>query len=354
MSANTAFIVGAGASFEVGLPTGAQLVKKICESLKSRDISINGSIWADQEIIDATVKLSRIGQLDTNSYIKECSAACRKIYTALPGALSIDNFLNSHQGDRTIELCGKLAICKAILVAENESVMCKHMRDRSYVDDNLKSFLHQLNNTWYLKLAQFISCNTTKDTIINKLRSTAFIIFNYDRCVEYFLINFLKIYYNFSEEEALDIVNSMEIYHPYGTIGYLPGQDVKNTVGFGATPSADMLCQTILSIKTFSENHPSKLVNINEIRNCFQSAKRLLFLGFSFQRPNMNLLFPTGKEKINAEACVGTAFGISESNKKEITTFIYNRMNRTTKTIHLQDIECRRVFDEYSKLLNFW
>lgn len=39
----------------------------------------------------------------------------------MPQSISIDNFIDSHKGDKEIELCGKLAIVRAVLEAEAKS-----------------------------------------------------------------------------------------------------------------------------------------------------------------------------------------------------------------------------------------
>src|SRR5690606_36661756 len=48
---------------------------------------------------------------------------CWRIRDAMPQAISIDNFIDVHQGDLRIELCGKLAIVRAILEAERRSLL---------------------------------------------------------------------------------------------------------------------------------------------------------------------------------------------------------------------------------------
>jgi hypothetical protein len=49
--------------------------------------------------------------------------------------------------------------------------------------------------------------------------NVAFIVFNYDRCLEYFLENALQLVYNIKPNQARSIIDDLNIIHPYGLVG---------------------------------------------------------------------------------------------------------------------------------------
>jgi hypothetical protein len=70
--------------------------------------------------------------------------AARHIRDAMPQALSIDNFIDAHRGEKRIELCGKLAIARSILQAERDSKL--------YVEPTVRSKnpnFNCLRETWF-------------------------------------------------------------------------------------------------------------------------------------------------------------------------------------------------------------
>jgi len=100
----TLFIVGAGASKEAGLPVGNELTATISEKIDIKFRNFNEQISGEYEISDALRQHTRnIGEPgEFNSYLN----ACWRIRDAMPQAISIDNFIEAHQGDEKIELCG--------------------------------------------------------------------------------------------------------------------------------------------------------------------------------------------------------------------------------------------------------
>src|SRR6266576_1369320 len=119
-SRKTLVIVGAGGSQEARLPTGRELKQKIASILDMRFKSGDRQIDGDHLVygaIKVAIENRDLKSPDINAYIE----AARRIQNAMPQAISIDNFIDSHQGNEEIELCGKLAIVRSILEAEKGS-----------------------------------------------------------------------------------------------------------------------------------------------------------------------------------------------------------------------------------------
>ena len=114
----TVFVIGAGASCEAGLPTGAELRTHIAKALdiKFPDGYQQGS--GSLSVYEAISEYCRqSGLRDTGEFLR----AAWTIRDAAPLALSIDNFIDAHRGNKKVELCGKLAIAEVVLHAERKS-----------------------------------------------------------------------------------------------------------------------------------------------------------------------------------------------------------------------------------------
>src|SRR5215469_9951144 len=116
----TVFIVGAGASQEAGLPTGAQLKDIIAEKLNItylNDFAFGTPDAGDEEIAFALSVYARETGGDFSSYLHEAW----KIRDAMPQAISIDNYIDTHSMNHSLVLCGKLGIVRSIIEAERKS-----------------------------------------------------------------------------------------------------------------------------------------------------------------------------------------------------------------------------------------
>ena len=105
---HTLFVVGAGASAELGLPVGSGLARQITEKMDirfERGYEAIGS--GDHRLYDQLVRLKGSNQ--------EWFGAATRIRNGLPFAQSIDDFLDQRRSDELINLYGKAAICQAIL-----------------------------------------------------------------------------------------------------------------------------------------------------------------------------------------------------------------------------------------------
>jgi len=100
-------------------------------------------------------------------------------------AVTIDDFLDLHRDNSNVNLFGKAAIVKTILEAERASKLAFEKVDGRDVFKPEK-----LANTWFLKFMHMLSRSVPNAREI--FANVAFVIFNYDRCVEHFLYNALQ------------------------------------------------------------------------------------------------------------------------------------------------------------------
>lgn len=343
----TLFIIGAGASKEAHLPTGNELKNNIANLL---DIQFEDHIHqssGDPYIYNAikTHIHKEFINIDPNPYLREAW----HIADAMPQASSIDTFIDAHSDNKKMTLCGKLAIVRSILLAEKSSLL--------YIDNSNK--YNKLNfkaieETWYTKFMRLIAEDCSKENLATRLQSISLIIFNYDRCVEHFIYNALQNYYGITPEEAANLVNKIDIYHPYGTVGKLPWQEGKS-IAFGAEVNPKVLLELTKQIKTFTEGTNPEASAIMAIRDNVLNSTNILFLGFAYHRQNMELLIPSmpTTDPIEKRLCFGTATGISDSNCEIIRNELNMSFRSNITPQHIRnDLNCYPLFDEYWRALS--
>lgn len=187
------------------------------------------------------------------------------------------------------------------------------------------------------------------------MESVALIIFNYDRCVEHFLYHSLRNVYGMIGDKAADLVQSIEIYHPYGTVGNLPWQTGDSPVAFGEELYSQKLLNVSKEIKTFTEGTDPESSEIIAIKKLMLESKMILFLGFKFHRMNLELLEQENPShvKLTARKCYATAKGISDSDCELIKVELANSAMIQLGKVQLRnDLECNQLFHEYWRHLS--
>jgi hypothetical protein len=338
--AKTVLIIGAGASQEANLPIGSDLMGQIATLLTFRD----------ERRDDLTLRaLQTWGE--NNGGMGPLLQAAQQVATVLRDsqAMSIDNFVDAHRGNSAIELCAKIAIARAILRAERGSTLFPDQQNGGLVN------LAALHGTWYMKFAKLLRENCTAALLPQRLAQLTVIIFNYDRCFEHFLSHDLHRYYGMSLDEAEDMVKSIEIYHPYGTVGMLPRwcKPDQAAVPFGHEPDASALLKISGSIKTFAEQSV-EVGLIQRMRDAVANASPLVFLGFAYWRMNLQLLLRhSGDTNYESHVCFGTALGMSKSNQTKLCMELAFGRSIREAAISLSDARCSEFVDEHQRWLSF-
>ena len=232
----TTIVVGAGASVEVGLPTGEGLTTKIAESLNFHSGIPPSRLSAGSDTILRAIKKSAADMQNREEVLERLFQAAKLIHGAMPLAPSIDNFINSHRDNKEVEICGKLAIVQAILEAERQSDLFLEL-DPPQTSLDVSS----LGGTWFNAFVQLLTENCTFEEIPERLNNITFIVFNYDRCIEHYLYFALQAFYGISGRDAAGAMSRMKVLHPYGSIGGLKWQNGLEVVDYGAPVNAGKL-----------------------------------------------------------------------------------------------------------------
>lgn len=177
----TVFIIGAGASKEVGLPVGSELKEEIAKALDIRCKDFGEMVSGDRRIFEA-FQAKVLDDPNPNEQLRRLQQAGWHIRDAMPQAVSIDNFIDTQSENKHVELCGKLAIVRTILEAEAKSTLTV---DRRQGNGQLR--FEKLAETWFNRFFQRLSENCKPADLKHRLKSVVLTIFNYDRCIEHYL-----------------------------------------------------------------------------------------------------------------------------------------------------------------------
>lgn len=315
----TLFVIGAGASGEFGLPTGHDLKSEISNLLR-----FSGYTGGDEECRRVISNLAYRDELNDPLKI------ARRMADNLDMAPSIDHYIGNYKNNLIVELAGKVAICKAILEAERRSKLNVSKND-AFVNDKFKE-------TWFLEFWKYLLMGTDAAEIEKTLGDHTFIIFNYDRVVEWSLINAIAKYCGIKHQNAIDIVKNANIIHPYGSLGSI------KEISFGSR-NYDLLSM-IKRIRTFSEAEADPEV-VKKIGAALQSANQVLFLGCAFHE--QNLQFFRNRAKGRPISIYGTSVGLSPL---EVNAIKYNIEKIFDGHVTLEPVPCKEVFWHFGRALS--
>ena len=180
--------------------------------------------------------------------------------------------------------------------------------------------------TWYGRLWKVLCTGVDVSNVDRIFDNIAFIVFNYDRCVEQFLYEATKTYYNLSEHKAAEILTRLKIYHPYGLVGEFPVGNGIPGIKFGQITGDQGLLNIAGKIRTFTER-VDEGTELESIRDMVSEAEKLVFLGFAFHEINMALLKVT--KSSNTKAVFGTRLGLSDSDANIIVRRIQGMLRQS-------------------------
>lgn len=337
----TLFVVGAGASAEFDLPVGTKLASQISQSLDIRfgDFGQKMEGGGDHQIYSILQQVvQEDGTRDVNPYLH----ACWLVRDGIQLSYSIDNFLDKHAHEPKVQLCGRLAIVKRILEAERHSKLYVDRRN-TYNTINFQG----LATTWIVALFKMMQDKVRRQDVGSFFDDARFITFNYDRCIEHFFFHALQRNYGMDAAEAAEIMKRLQIIHPYGRVGRLPweARSSEPEVDFGAVERAP-LADLSQGIRTYADDRDDRELLVR-IQQWVRESGQAVFLGFSYQEQNLDLL---GEDQIEGSGRVmlGSAFGISEYNRNAIEQDLVQRFPRTM--VKLADEKAADLLEAHSKM----
>lgn len=293
------FVVGAGASKEFGLPTGAELKATIAGLVAVRDrpaFDFKNEYFKD--IVWEHRSKPNYGDL---------LQAGELISGNMELAPSIDNFVDSHRSNTSVKLIAKLAIAKSILDAEKASKLFVSPSNKY----NKLNF--QLSrDAWLPTLFRSIVAQRDFDEFLQILKGLAFISFNYDRCIHQFFYFAARNYFDLDDQKARKVIERLNVIYPYGTIGPLRFHGGPDT-GFGSEEIQSVL-DAQSRIRTFTDGVADGFSD--DAAKLIEGVERVFFLGFAYSPLNMKIIL--NEEQFQVGGVYGTSKGLSETSKTEV------------------------------------
>jgi hypothetical protein len=330
----TLFVIGAGASAEIKMPTGDKLKEIISDILSLRAQRSMNKISTTSLFHLAFQNLTGLDMDEKAKYIE----AARIISEGLKTEISIDNFIDKHRDNPYIVKTGKLAIVSSILKSEKSSSI--YNKDGRFDMDSIQK-------TWYILCYQKITENCLFNDLPKRLEDVYFIIFNYDRCFEYCFLHLLMKNYNVDQRSACNILCDMNIYHPYGLTG-----DILR-VSYGEEVNEHGLISLSNNIKTFTESTLKESKIYTDIVDIGCSVERVIILGFAYHKQNLTLLFP---DISNTNFSIyGTGYGISANERLGIyqKLLLSGHVPLTGDICNIIDKKCYDLFNEFKNTITF-
>lgn len=337
------YVVGAGASDEFGLPTSALLRDAIASILSFDRRDPEGY----DPVIERAFSLLSQGQRRPYEQVTDLIDTSNWVARSIPLASSIDSFIDNHSGNDLVEQVGKLAIGRAILRAEAESQLAP-----AATREGARVAFGKVQNSWLAELFRLIASGIQYEGLVARLEQIALVVFNYDRCIEHFMHQAFAEYFGIQHGEASEVLKALEIHHPYGHLGPLPGEEgcLDDVVPFGLDPSAPELIRVASRIRTFTEGTDLQSAEVERIRELLREAANVVFLGFGFNPQNMHLLLP-GAIQISRDPLSGAAnvFGTVEGKSESDVKVIKDRLSLSLSPYcSLRPVKCGVLFREYS------
>jgi hypothetical protein len=303
----TVFIVGAGASTDFGLPIGSKLADDIRRRL-------------EEEPADGGMLPGSISPPDIDANVR---AAVEDLCGGLILARSIDRLLDSRRDRPLVVELGKRAI--ATLIGEAEGTDEKATLAQNPVSsfavcessewDRLQEVLVRSKDSWLARLFGLLCEGVSPSDSEKVFENCSFITFNYDRCIEQYLRMAFQQVMNRSASDAITLTDQIPIVHIYGSLGPLPDSEGN---GISFAPLDHDIAESAGSIRTFTEGVQNQ--TRDTARNLIKQAEHVVFLGFAFDKLNIEALFD--QPLTTNQLISGTGYGLNPSDFKRIETHV--------------------------------
>ena len=232
--------------------------------------------------------------------------AIKRVRQGIVTKESIDDFIDEWQDIPKLAEVAKLGITHALLQAERHTHWGKAATKEITYSDALRAS----RDTWLGQVLRMHNRRSSRRHFVDTMSDVAFVIFNYDRLIEFYLYNHLTIALAVPKDEAREILHSLPLIHVYGPIGVLP--ELGGHQPFGAS-EPQTLMHSARMIRTYTEAVES--VTGEMIARMIANAERVVFLGAAYHDQNLNLLFPDRSflDSPSGPSIFGTTFGMRAS-----------------------------------------
>ena len=320
-------VVGAGASFDLGLPLGSVLQQKVVAAVA------NSSSEAFRYFRAAAHNLFD----KDGSRADAALARAQRHVSGLRHAASVDNYLDQVRSDTDFVSICKMAIGYEIAKAESGSVIARQTSYDRVIDSasDAEYFL--------LDLLNLAVRGHQEENLEESLVNLTFIIFNYDRCVEKVLLSWLQMRFSNSAPHLFSQVKFVHVYGSLGPYGQIEGSEFFDSESsHGAVQNPHLTIPDFASrIKIFTEQEDSEVAE--KIRNAIHFSQAILFLGFGFEEQNMRF-FRSPQSYAKRIFC--TTVGKGRQNELAISKSLMEMMG-VDDDIGMIGGKAKRLFSEF-------
>lgn len=264
ISVPTVLVLGAGASCDLGYPTGRELVDSVClAATKAR----NGAFPFYKE------NRSRVDAFDL------FAANLRKSALA-----SVDTFVERYLDGNNAEV---LEIAKDLVAL---SLIPLESTDRMFGGEGSSE---RPAGRWYEFLFNALATPRAAEFVQNRL---SVVTFNYDRSLEQYLLTALQHTYGIPHGAAVMLARTVAIAHVYGDLGELFDSDPDGFRDYQPSVSpSDLLVvrkrlRLIVEERTRSEYETT--LQGAQARLMLSQAQRIYFVGFAYDPLNLRRIRP--------------------------------------------------------------
>lgn len=288
---DTVFVLGAGASWHYGYPTGENLVKKVIE--KSDDFVERLEKYAREGKCPHQVSsYLMLRGVDTFNKIKIYAGIYKQLSERLryTNTLVIDDFLSYQSAE--IQEAGKFIIAWVILECERGYIQgVNNGKDNNYNGNRIGNpYSH--NDDWCRFLIHKLVSGCPKFSLAKN--KVSFITFNYDVSLEQRLIRaFQGMTDYFHPDEIKEFLSSDRITHVYGQVrtsfssgfeGIITNYDGRNFPDFSEIEKA---AKSIYTIENLNAGEVDECESYFQIaRQKIDLAKNVYILGYGFDSRN--------------------------------------------------------------------
>lgn len=268
----TVLVLGAGASWPFGYPTGLELKDRITEDIMTTpgNIPVLTNLGHSREVLN----WFREGLLRS-------------------GRTSVDVFLATRPDFMDV---GKAAIALALLPIEQSDQLfavwprVRRREIRGEPDHKGQPNAMRANGNWYELLFNAMVDDDLRLEAAPE-NKVSIVTFNYDRSLEHYLMTALMNTYGKSESVVAEVLNRINIVHVHGSLGKLPWQpgDAALTVAYATQTGPDQIKVAASCIKVLPEGQRDS-DEFKRAQDLIQKADRVHFLGFGFNRTNIDRL----------------------------------------------------------------
>ena len=236
----------------------------------------------------------------------------RKINEGIFLANSIDNFINLHSSQPEITTAAKLLIAYCLLQAERNSTL--FIEEGTHKRKDFQKVLKKNSNSWLDRFSRILLEKASTQNLDALVGNFGIISFNYDRCVQQYLQIAFEYTLGLSAETSRKLVNQIEIFYPYGSLGPINIEGGSPFIPYGADARYYDLWTVADQIKTFNEQVQNE--GKAKIEALVSNSKNIVFLGSAFHPQNMDLL--RSQTANPRKRIYATGLGIYDQEKYEV------------------------------------